>query len=101
MYKSRISTALSIGSLLLVLTWSSPGWSFGCDSGKAGKGSCSCNGTSDCTDMRHSGMCGGTLSCSQGKCGCTAAIVVKNPGGGTVVKPVIVAPTSAASKAAQ
>jgi len=52
-----------------------PAWSFSCQSGTIGQGNCSCSGTADCTDMRHSKMCKTDLSCSQGKCTCTAALV--------------------------
>jgi hypothetical protein len=46
---------------------------FSCPSGKPGQGSCTCQGTADCNDMRHSEMCKGDLTCSQGSCSCTAA----------------------------
>lgn len=68
----------------LVIGLSTPAaLSFSCQSGTIGQGSCSCSGSSDCTDMRHSKMCKTDLNCSQGKCSCTAAIVAGGDGGGT------------------
>lgn len=75
-----VFAASSAMALLILAT--DPALSFKCQSGTVGQGSCTCSGTSDCTDMRHSKMCKSDLDCSQGSCKCTAAIVV-NPGGDT------------------
>jgi hypothetical protein len=73
MPRIRTSSALSLSLLFLMPAWSSPGWAYKCDPGGPGKGQCYCQGTSDCQEMKNSGMCGGYLNCSQGKCTCTAA----------------------------
>jgi hypothetical protein len=80
MHKLLVTTFAALGVLALAGVVSEPAWSFQCDPGKAGKGTCSCSGTSDCNDMRHSMMCGGSLNCGNGKCTCTAALTA-DPGG--------------------
>src|SRR5262245_5237698 len=80
MSEIRFTLAAILGMFLLFST-SERAFSFKCQSGEAGQGSCSCKGTADCTDMRHSKMCSGDLECSKGACICTAARV-KAPIGG-------------------
>ncbi|MER8556045.1 hypothetical protein NKH37_28480 [Mesorhizobium sp. M1217] len=77
--RKLISTTLFVLSLAVAGVAADPAWSFKCQSGTIGQGSCSCSGTADCTDMRHSKMCKGDLNCGSGKCSCTAALVV-DPG---------------------
>lgn len=96
MPRIRTSSAVSLGLLFLMPAWPNPGWSYRCDSGGPGKGTCYCQGTSDCQEMKNSGMCGSSLDCSQGKCTCTGALI-KDPNGGSsgdtgVRKPTNVAP---------
>ncbi|MER8403663.1 hypothetical protein [Mesorhizobium sp. M0185] len=88
--RKLISTTLFAISLAVAGLAADPAWSFKCQSGTIGQGSCSCSGTADCTDMRHSKMCKGDLNCGSGKCSCTAALVV-DPGPKTP-KPKVVAP---------
>lgn len=66
-------------ALVITTLTASPAMAFQCGSGAGA--SCACQGRVDCKDMRRSEMCKGTLTCGNGKCTCTAAIVV-NPGGG-------------------
>jgi len=71
-----------------------PAWSFKCSSGTIGQGTCSCTGTTDCTDMRHSKMCKTDMDCSNGKCSCTAALVADPGTGGTGGKPKLSLPAA-------
>ncbi len=73
-------------AMALLISSPDPALSFKCQSGTIGQGTCTCSGTSDCTDMRHSKMCKSDLDCSQGSCKCTAALVA-NPGGGDAKPP--------------
>jgi len=73
-------TLAAILAVFLLLSTSERAFSFKCQSGTVGQGSCSCSGSNDCTDMRHSKMCSSDLNCSQGACTCTATRVVA-PGG--------------------
>ena len=84
---SRFLAALAFGAFCAIAA--SPAAAFKCQSGTIGQGTCSCSGTNDCTDMRHSKMCKTDLDCSQGKCSCTAALVADpGPTGGSI-KPKI------------
>lgn len=77
-------TLAAILAMFLLLSISESAFSFKCQSGTVGQGSCSCSGSADCTDMRHSKMCSSDLNCSQGACTCTAARVVAPEGTGGV-----------------
>ncbi len=88
MRSHHMSFAVVLAAMLLFAATDNA-FSFKCDTGKPGKGTCSCSGTADCKDMRHSLMCKSALDCSQGKCTCVAAIVVNPNPGGTPVGPKI------------
>jgi hypothetical protein len=75
---------LTLASLAALTIMTAPAAAFKCDSGRPGTGQCSCRGRADCKDMRHSEMCGGSLSCSKGKCTCAAALVEDPDAGGEV-----------------
>jgi hypothetical protein len=77
MHKALAITQTTFILAVLALT---PASAFQCGSGAGA--SCSCQGRVDCKDMRRSEMCKGNLNCGNGKCTCTAALVVDSGGGG-------------------
>jgi len=77
--RMTILKTIACACLLSGVLFSGPSLAFQCQSGTVGQGSCSCSGTDDCKDMRHSKMCKDNLNCTQGKCTCTAALVA-DPG---------------------
>lgn len=99
---SKVSAVLA---LLAVCNFApASAWSFSCQSGRPGSNAtCSCSGRTDCQDMRRSEMCGGDLTCKEGKCTCTAALVADpgpstGPGG---VRPKFTAPKGATGNTLQ
>ena len=69
-------------SAFIIMALAAPASAFKCGSGQAA--SCACKGRVDCKDMRRSEMCKGDLTCGNGKCTCTAALVADpGAGGGT------------------
>lgn len=103
---TRIVLFAATASMLLI-AGPQPALSFSCGNGPAKP--CSCEGTADCNDMRHSNLCGTALNCVSGAhgpvCTCLSARV-QDPNGGTtggtgdsgVRKPTNVAPLPPVAK---
>jgi hypothetical protein len=58
---NRMWCYLALSAFLVILAGPQQGWSYFCS---PGQGSCGCQGTDDCNELRHSGMCTGNLHCS-------------------------------------
>jgi hypothetical protein len=82
MHGIRIVLFAATASMFL-LARPQPALSFTCGSGSGQH--CSCEGTSDCNDMRHSNLCGSSLNCVSGAHGpvCTCVSVRENDPGGS------------------
>lgn len=55
----------------------SQGENFVCGTAKID--SCSCQGTTDCRDMRRSGICNGPMTCHNGTCTCGTTNAITKP----------------------
>lgn len=71
---------ITIAALAALGTLAAPALAFKCGSGAGA--SCACKGRVDCKDMRRSEMCKGDLTCGNGKCKCTAALLMPADDGG-------------------
>jgi hypothetical protein len=77
----RIVLFAATASMFFIAT-PQPALSFACGNGP-GK-ACSCEGTADCNDMRHSNLCGTALTCVSGSHGpvCTCMSAHEDPPSG-------------------